>query len=237
MGNSQQSSPAAHFEMPSEDHAATLYYFAGRGLADQIRWMLAATNVTFTQKTVSDRAKLLKMTERQLPFGQIPLLQIDGLEIVQSQAAVRYLAKRANLIGINSEEEVKCDMVAEAVRDLLMLVVGSPFKRAKSVEEKNAHIKLMKEKWAFVGARFEAILITNNKENMVGKGLTYADILVAHITTWMVEECGPDVVDRMPHLVNLQNKVISLPGVSAFIKSRNYYPIGDQQYIDQVSII
>ena len=37
----------------------------------------------------------------------------------------------------------------------------------------------------------ELNLINNhNKENMVGKSLTYADILVAHITTWMVEECG-----------------------------------------------
>ena len=39
------------------------------------------------------------MCERQLVFGQIPLLQIDGHEIVQSQAAVRYLAKKAGLQG------------------------------------------------------------------------------------------------------------------------------------------
>ena len=39
------------------------------------------------------------MCERQLVFGQLPLLQIDGHEIVQSQAAVRYLAKKAGLQG------------------------------------------------------------------------------------------------------------------------------------------
>lgn len=75
----------------------------GRGLADQIRWMLAASEISFTQRIVDSRKKFLKMKERQLPFGQLPLLQIDGLEIVQSQSIVRYLARRANLTGQNSE--------------------------------------------------------------------------------------------------------------------------------------
>jgi glutathione S-transferase len=52
------------------------------------------------------------MAEMQLPFGQLPLLQIDGLELVQSQAIVRYIAKRGNLIGSSAEEELKADMVS-----------------------------------------------------------------------------------------------------------------------------
>jgi hypothetical protein len=40
--------------------------------------MLAATNVTFAQKVIDTRARFLKLSERQLPFGQLPLLQIDG---------------------------------------------------------------------------------------------------------------------------------------------------------------
>jgi hypothetical protein len=95
MGTSNSKQPTT--EVPSTKHSATLYYFAGRGLADQIRWMLAASDISFTQKLINNRAKFLKMSERQLPFGQLPLLQIDGLEIVQSQAAVRYLAKRAKV--------------------------------------------------------------------------------------------------------------------------------------------
>ena len=55
----------------------------------------------------------MKMAERQLTFGQLPLLQIDGLELVQSHAICRYLAKRANLMGNNLIDEVKGDMVRE----------------------------------------------------------------------------------------------------------------------------
>ena len=143
----------------------------GRGLADQIRWMLAATNVSFTQKSINTREKMLSMSERQLPFGQLPLLQIDDLEIVQSQAAVRYLAKRGKLLGANAQEEVKCDMIAETVRDLIPLVAQLPFKRVRgNAEEIEEHLKLLREKWNFIGARFEYILATKeNKTFLVGK--------------------------------------------------------------------
>lgn len=78
--------------------------------------MLAATGTSFTQKVIDDRQRFLKMAERQLPFGQLPLLQIDGIDIVQSQAAVRYLARRANIDGESSFDKVKCEMIAETVR-------------------------------------------------------------------------------------------------------------------------
>jgi hypothetical protein len=44
----------------------------------QSRWMLAATNISFSQKVIDTRGRFLKLAERQLPFGQLPLLQIDG---------------------------------------------------------------------------------------------------------------------------------------------------------------
>jgi glutathione S-transferase len=351
-----QSSPSIEFESPSKKHTATLYYFAGRGMADQIRWMLAATEVNFCQKTVSNRDKFLEMASCQLPFGQIPLLQIDGIEIVQSQASVRYLARRGNLMGKNSQEMVKCDMIAEAVRDVLMLLLAVPFRKYSSavaattastsakevpvpataaeptrpraasaqesappaaaadvivnVKEWEAHLKLIQDKWAFVGGRLEAILADNlpaehpalrrkaaaatralaakkavvasqkgktvatvgssssasngtavapaasspssgasgdrdaqqavqNPEevHIVGNALTYADVLVAHLVTWLVEEVGPGAVESMPLLVQLQNQVISLPGVKQFIRSVNYFPIGDSAYVRQVGAV
>ena len=73
-------------EKPDPKFDATLYYFAGRGLADQIRWTLAATNVSFVQRVIKDRSRFVSMAKEQLPFGQLPLLQIDDLELVESQA-------------------------------------------------------------------------------------------------------------------------------------------------------
>lgn len=89
-----QSSYEAKRQKPDPAVTATLYYFPGRGLADQIRWMMAATEVTFVQKDITERPQFLTMVERQLPFGQLPLLQIDGIEIVQSQVSEQLTRRR-----------------------------------------------------------------------------------------------------------------------------------------------
>ena len=52
----------------------------------------------------------------------------------------------------------------------------------------NEHLTLMKEHWAKVSTRFEAILKRNGGLYLVGESMTYADILVAHLLTWFVEE-------------------------------------------------
>ena len=175
-------------EKPIENVSATLYYFAGRGKADQIRWLLAASEITFAQKVITSREQFLKMAERQLPFGQLPLLQIDGLELVQSQAIVRYIARRGNLCGNNSRDEVKCDMIAETCNDILSQALQAPFRKNDGKEQAETHLKAMRVHWEKFGSRLEAVIAANGGAFMVGNELTYADILVAHCLTWFVEE-------------------------------------------------
>ena len=40
-----------------------------------------------------------------LEFNQVPLLRIDGMNIVQTQAIVRYLARKHGLYGKNAKED------------------------------------------------------------------------------------------------------------------------------------
>mmetsp|Transcript_22009 Transcript_22009/g.21268 ORF Transcript_22009/g.21268 Transcript_22009/m.21268 type:complete len:243 (+) Transcript_22009:87-815(+) len=221
------------FEIPNKATVATLYYFAGRGLADQIRWMLAATRISYTTQVITTNSRFKSMAKVQLPLGQLPLLQIDNLEIVQSQACVRYLAKRGKINGSTPQEEVKCDMIAESCRDLIGLCTAAPFIRYNNDVKKEfaQHIAKMKEVWKKNSSRYEIILKSNGGEYLVGKELSYADVLVAHALTWFVEECGPEIVIATPLLVGLQNKVVNLPGVRAFIRSTSYYPPGDDAYV------
>lgn len=103
-----------------------------------------------------------------------------------SSAIVRYIAKRSNLIGGNIKEELQCDMIAEATRELVMLLAMTPFKKVK--KQHNEHLQTIRQKWTEIGARLEMILRFNGGQFMVGKCLSYADVLVAHCVTWLVEE-------------------------------------------------
>lgn len=79
------------------------------------------------------------------------------------------------------------------MNDTLPLVIQLPFIRkrctdAGSNEELVHHEKLAKVKWLKMGTRLDSILKANGGVYLVGNGLSYADILVAHMTTWFVEE-------------------------------------------------
>lgn len=246
-------------EVPSQKNAAdiraglnqaTLHYFGGRGLSDQIRWMLAASDVVFTQQVINTRAKFLSLLNaQQLAFDQMPLLEIDGLKLVQSQACVRYLARRSNLNGQSTAEEATCDMIAESVRDVLGFLSGFPFKRkaAKTDPASNesaltAHITAAREKWHKLAVKLEARLVENNKTNsddtspnLVGESMTYADILTAHLVTWLIEEIGSSCIESYPALLKLQQKIVKLPGMVQFLGSDLHYPCGDVAYCDEVS--
>lgn len=65
-----------------------------------------------------------------------------------------------------------------------------PFLRKKSLpaDEFETQMRLAKVKWHKLSARLEAILRKNGGIYLVGESLSYADILVGHMTTWFVEE-------------------------------------------------
>ncbi len=43
--------------------------------------------------------------------AQLPLLEIDGLKIVQSGAIIRYIARKHGLDGGSAEEKMRADVV------------------------------------------------------------------------------------------------------------------------------
>lgn len=49
---------------------------------------------------------------RSFPSSQVPLLEIDGMSIVQSGAIVRYIGRKCGLDGGSAEEKVKVDVVS-----------------------------------------------------------------------------------------------------------------------------
>jgi len=57
--------------------------------------MMAYSGVSYTQRVVGTRQRFLDLKSNgQLPFGQLPLLQIDGVEIVQSQVCAAPARRR-----------------------------------------------------------------------------------------------------------------------------------------------
>lgn len=53
-----------------------------------------------------------------MPFGMLPVLEIDGKYIGQSNAIARFLARQFNLAGKDEKESLQCDVMVDTLGDL-----------------------------------------------------------------------------------------------------------------------
>lgn len=193
-----------------------LHYFNARGRMESIRWLLAAAGVEFEEKfieTPEDFEKLKK--DSGLIFQQVPMVEIDGMKLVQSRAILNYIATKYNLYGKDIKERALIDMYTEGMADLnemiLTLLLCPP-------NEIDAKIALIKEK---VTTRyfpaFEKVLKSHGQDYLVGNKLSRADIYLVELF-YYVEEIDPSLLANFPLLKALKTRISNLPTVKKFLQ-------------------
>ncbi|XP_077995650.1 glutathione S-transferase alpha-4-like [Glandiceps talaboti] len=191
-----------------------LTYFNGRGLGESVRFMLAATGTKFTETFLKDKAQMTKLREDGcLMFMQVPLLTIDGLQLVQSQAICRYLARKHGMDGKTPEEKGRVDMINEGARDLLSKFFGIGF--VPNTDELIETIK--KQHLPRFLPIFEKVLTNSSSGYLVGDCLTYADMTLfeALLNT---EEVIPGSLTEFPKVQEFKEKVGALPRIKEFME-------------------
>jgi len=205
-----------------------LHYFPGRGRAETTRWMLAINQIKFNNIPIETPEMLLDLRDsRKLPFDQMPLLEIDGLNLSQSSAMVRYLARKGGYYGRRDEDAVWCDMIAGAVSDFGETALQAAFQPTKGIA-----IKALQERFNKFGPRFENRL--NESGLCAGNKLTFSDVLLAEALNSYLEWI-PNILDKTPFLNDLYKKVISTPGISHYLKSSQRYPMSGNNYVIDVA--
>ncbi|XP_019514276.1 PREDICTED: glutathione S-transferase A3-like [Hipposideros armiger] len=118
-----------------------LHYYNGRGRMDSIHWLLAAAGVEFEEKFIETPEDLEKLSnDGSLMFQQVPMVEIDGMKLVQSRAIINYIASKYNLYGRDIKEKALIDMYAEGMADLNEMFILLPL---SSPDKKDAEINLI----------------------------------------------------------------------------------------------
>jgi glutathione S-transferase len=235
-GTNHQHGPAGHAG-PTTPTRPRLTYFAGWGLAEQCRWVMAACGVEWDQTSLSRHEEFVALRDGgALTFGQLPLLEVDGLRIVQSQAIVRYVARRGGLVGVDDAECATIDMVAEAVRDARSGLTSYPFSDDPPAHASQCRARLMGKQLPYL----EAVLRRGGGA-VVPSGLSYADVLIAEMLEGYVGMLGPGLLDDLPWLKALHDRVLALEGVASYLCStrRHPFPGGDvgRAYVANVNAV
>lgn len=100
-----------------------LYYFDIKGKGESIRLICAYSGLKLEDYRFSNRDEFLAMkASSRLPFGQVPMLEIDGKHaMIQSTAIMRYLGKLSGLYPTTDHVLAqKVDAVMDQATDVFM---------------------------------------------------------------------------------------------------------------------
>ncbi|XP_032040453.1 glutathione S-transferase-like isoform X2 [Aythya fuligula] len=118
-----------------------LHYVNARGRMEPIRWLLAAAGVEFEEAFLETKDDLKKLqTNGDLLFQQVPMVEIDGMKMVQTRAILNYIAGKYNLYGKDLKERALIDMYVEGLADLNELISSNFFQPADKKEEHLASV-------------------------------------------------------------------------------------------------
>ncbi|XP_010362401.1 glutathione S-transferase A1-like [Rhinopithecus roxellana] len=193
-----------------------LHYYNARGRMESIRWLLAAAGVEFEEKFLKSAEDLDKLrNDGCLMFQQVPMVEIDGMKLVQTRAILNYLASKYNLYGKDIKERALIDMYTEGIADLGEMILLLPFCQP---EGKDAKVALVKEKIKnrYFPA-FEKVLKSHGQDYLVGNKLSRADIHLVELL-YYVEELDSSLISSFPLLKALKTRISNLPTVKKFLQ-------------------
>ncbi|XP_072035115.1 glutathione S-transferase A1-like [Amphiura filiformis] len=217
---------------------ANIIYFDSRGKAEAIRLMLAAAGIEWEEEHLNSKERVEEIRkDGRLIFEQFPLLEIDGVKISQSMAAVRYLADKHDLMGKTLLENVRINMLADGARDWLALggFTGLMFQPAEKREAVKA-ASLNKSRTRYLPAFDKALKENGSNGYLVGDKLTMADLLFLDVLTW-VWEFDEDLVTQFPAAKDFLNKVRSLPNIKSYLEGPQRHGQPDEEYAKMVNHI
>lgn len=189
-----------------------LMYFNMRGRAEIIRYIFAYLDIKYEDHRIEQADwPEIKST---LPFGKIPILEIDGLKLHQSLAIARYLTKNTDLAGKTELEQCQVDAIVDTLDDFMSRF---PWAEKKQDIKKQTFNELLTYDAPQLLQDLEAYL--GEREWFIGNSVTWADFYWEICSTTLLV-LKPDVLDTHRRLLMLRKKVQAIPAIADWIQRR-----------------
>lgn len=191
-----------------------LTYFPFKALAEPIRFLLSYGGVEFEDVRI-DRDQWTEL-KKLMPFGQVPVLEINGKMTHQSVAIARYLAKQMKLTGNNDLEDLEIDAMVDTINDLRQKI------SAVNKEDDKSRKQALKDQLILETLPFYLERLNNIAESgyLVLGRLTWADLYFVSMIDYMVGVMQMDILENYPHLQALKSLVLEVPGIQKWINIR-----------------
>uniref|UniRef100_A0A669R3U7 glutathione transferase n=2 Tax=Phasianus colchicus TaxID=9054 RepID=A0A669R3U7_PHACC len=193
-----------------------LHYANTRGRMESVRWLLAAAGVEFEERIMKTKDDFQKLrTDGSLLFQQVPMVEIDGMKMVQTRAILCYIAGKYNLYGKDLKERAWIDMYVEGTTDLMGMIMALPF-QAADVKEKNIALITERATTRYFPV-YEKALKDHGQDYLVGNKLSWADIHLLEAIL-MTEELKSDILSAFPLLQAFKGRMSNVPTIKKFLQ-------------------
>ncbi|GMR45044.1 hypothetical protein PMAYCL1PPCAC_15239, partial [Pristionchus mayeri] len=197
-----------------------LSYFEERGLGEVSRQLFHLSGTPFWDNRIPfDHWPRIK---EYTPFGQVPILCVDGEELPQSFAIARYLANQFGFAGKSAFESAWVDALADQHKDYLNEI--KPFLMVANGFAEGDKEKMMNEMAKPSIRKYFTILEKQAKDNgsngyFVGNSITWIDLVVSdHMG--VIETLVPNAFDGFPLVEAVRQKITSEPKLKEWIEKR-----------------
>ncbi|XP_055964968.1 glutathione S-transferase-like [Sorex fumeus] len=213
-----------------------LHYFNGRGRMETIRWLLAAAGVEFEEQLFETREEFEKLIQGgALMYEQVPMVEIDGMNLVETRAILRYIAAKYDLYGKNRKEQAWIDMYVEGLKDLSDMIMFLPLSLPEE-KEMNLQYVLDRATQRFFPV-YEKALGNHGQDFLVGNRLSWADVQLLEVIL-MAEECKASVLAGFPLLQEFKARISCVPTINKFLQAGSQRkPPLDEKSIETVKNI
>lgn len=197
------------------------YFDIDGGRAEPLRIALHTAGIDFEDIRISfDEFSEIRKGMR---FTCIPVLEIDGAQITQTNALSRYIGKMAGLYPVDDLQALYCDEVLGALEDLTHHIV-----RTFGLAEEE--LRLAREKlvdgWLSIFLRgIEQLLSRGGGEYFADNQMTMADlrafVQTRSLGSGILDYVPTDIVQRVaPRLFEHKERINEDPRVKAYYASR-----------------
>jgi glutathione S-transferase len=193
------------------------YFDMHGGRGEPVRLALAIGGIAF----VDHRFAFPEFAEirKTVPFGQVPVMHVDGALVTQSDAILRYAGKLAGLYPTDAYQALLCDEVAYVVEEN-GVKLGPTFSM-KGEEQKTARLALVNGSMPRYLAWLQTQLLANGGEYFADKRLTVADLKVfvdvRGLNSGRLDHVPADLVATVAPALNAHmDRIAKLPAVVAY---------------------
>lgn len=198
-------------------HIKLSYFDMNGGRAEPVRLALAIGGIAFEDHRFSFAE--FADVRKTAPFGQVPVLLVDGVQVTQCDAMLRYAGKLSGLYPSDAFQALRCDEVAYVVEEA-SAKLGPTF-RLTGEAQKAARIALVEGSMPVYLKWLQTQLLGQGGEYFVENRLTVADLKVfidvRGLNSGRLDHIPKDLVEQVAPALNAHaNRIANLPAVLAY---------------------